>query len=67
VIAIIGFLSLGQNNRISRSARSKFRTDDNYFKKIREKEKPFERISWAIIFAGISIASIGYFLIKNIY
>jgi hypothetical protein len=62
-VSTIGFLSINRGSiRGSGFTESKYMKDDNYFKKIRAQEKPFEHVIFAIILAGISIAAIGYFL-----
>ncbi len=63
IVAIIAFLFVNKGtHKGSGFDQSKYISDDNYFKKARAQEKPFERIIWSIILAGVSIAIIGYFL-----
>ena len=61
IVALIGFAFINKgSNKWDRGAR--FIKNDNLFKKVRAEEKPFEKIVWSVIFAGVLIASIGYLL-----
>jgi len=63
IVAIIGFAFLNKgSSRWDGYAQSEYMKNPEYFKNIRAQERPFERIVWAVILAGISIAIIGYFL-----
>ena len=64
IIGIIGFffLNKGSGHKWDGYSQSNNMKNDEYFKKTRIQEKPFEHIVWAVILAAISIAAIGYFL-----
>ena len=64
IIGIIGFffLNKGSGHKWDGYSQSNNMKNDEYFKKTRIQEKPFEHVVWAVILAAISIAAIGYFL-----
>jgi hypothetical protein len=63
IVTIIGFVFLNKgSNRGDGYARSSYMNNQEYFKKVRAQEKPFERVMWAIILAALLLAVIGYFL-----
>jgi hypothetical protein len=62
IVVIIGFAFLNKGSRWDGYSQSEYIRNPEYFKQVRVQERPFERIVWAVILTGISIAAIGYFL-----
>jgi hypothetical protein len=58
-VALICFLSINLGSKSSG-----YMKNGDYFKRVRAQEKPFEKLVWPIIFAGITVAAIGYFLVR---
>ncbi len=64
IVALIGFTFINKGgNRGDRGGAARYIKNDKLFKTMRAEERPFERIIWSVIFAGLSIAAIGYLLI----
>ena len=64
IIGIIGFffLNKGSGHKWDGYNQSNYMRNDEYFKRVRARERPYERIVWAVILAAILIAVVGYFL-----
>jgi hypothetical protein len=63
IVTIIGFAFINKGSN-KRDSSVRFIKNDNLFKKVRAEEKPFEKVVWSVIFAGVSIVAIGFLLNK---